>query len=99
VRAADVDGDGLNDVLIDYLGLICDGMQAYCGTGGCTQEVWLADRGGPYRLLVSDQIVRIELPEPGRLRITRDGGWCGLSGAEACVDDYSVENGALVPLE
>lgn len=99
VKLADVDGDGLNDLLIDYMGLVCDGMRGYCGTGGCSQEIWLADRRGPYRLLLADQIILIELPAPGRLRLTRDGGWCGLSGAEICVEDYAVEDGALVPLE
>lgn len=97
VRQADVDGDGLNDLLIDYMGLVCDGMRPYCGTGGCSQEIWLADRDGPYRLLLADQIIQIELPAPGRVRLTRDGGWCGLSGAEICVEDYAVEDGTLVP--
>jgi hypothetical protein len=99
VRQADVDGDGVNDVLIDYMGLTCDGSWGFCGTGGCSQEVWLGDRAGPYRLLLADQILLIELPEPGRLRVTMDGGDCGLSGAEICEYEYRVEDGALRPLD
>lgn len=47
VRQADVDGDGVNDLLIDYLGITCDGSRGFCGTGGCSQEIWLADPVGP----------------------------------------------------
>ncbi len=96
VRQIDVDGDGLNDVVLDFGGLQCDGSYPYCGTGGCTQEIWLADRAGPYRLLLSDLIQTIEYPAPGTLRLTLDGGDCGLSGAEICVYGYSVRNGMLV---
>jgi hypothetical protein len=98
VRQADVDGDGVNDALIDWGGLACDGRRDFCGTGGCTQEVWLGDRSGPYRMILSDLILRIDLPEPGRIHLTLDGGACGRSGAEICEQDYRVENGTLVPV-
>jgi len=98
VTLADVDGDGVNDVRIDYGGLTCDGSYGYCGSGGCTQEIWLGDRDGPYRLLVAGQITQIEFPAHGHVRLTRDGGWCGLSGAEICIDDYEVRDGTLVPV-
>jgi hypothetical protein len=94
----DLDGDGLDDLILDYGGLRCDGTPRYCGSGGCTQEVWLAESGGMYRQVLSDLIVRIEHPAPGRLRVVRDGAVCGRSGAEICVEDYAVEGGALVPL-
>ncbi len=99
VQQADVDGDGINDVLIDYLGLTCDGSRLFCGTGGCTQEIWLADPTGPYRLLLSDLIQQIEVPGSGRVRITMDGGDCGLSGAEVCKYDFRVSDGRLISLD
>lgn len=91
----DVDGDGVNDVLIDYLGLTCDGSRAFCGTGGCSQEIWLGATDGPYRLLLADLIQQIEQTAPGRIRIHMEGGDCGLSGAESCIYDYRIEGGAL----
>lgn len=99
VRQEDVDGDGTNDVIIDFQGLTCDGSRLFCGTGGCTQEIWLGDPSGPYRLVLSDLIVRIERPAPGRVRVTMDGGDCGLSGAEVCRYEFRVEHGRLRPLD
>jgi len=45
------------------------------------------------------EVLDAELPEPGRLRVTMDGGDCGLSGAEICEYEYRVEDGALRPLD
>jgi hypothetical protein len=99
VRQADVDADGVNDVLIDWVGLTCDGSRAFCGSGGCTHEIWLSDPAGPYRLLFEDFVERIDLPAPGQVRVLRDGAHCGRSGAEDCEQDYRVEDGALRPLD
>ena len=72
VRQADVDGDGLNDAVLDWGGLRCDGSAfLYCGSGGCRQSVWLADREAGYRLLVQDLIELVELPRSGELLLLR----------------------------
>jgi hypothetical protein len=99
LRQADVNGDGVNDVILSYLGLTCDGSRAFCGTGGCTEEVWLGSATGPYTLLLSDLIVSIEVTAPGQIRVVKDGGDCGLSGAESCTYDYRVDGLTLRPLE
>jgi hypothetical protein len=95
----DLDGDGRDDLILDYLGLICDGSRAFCGTGGCSMEVWLGQPDGTYRLLVDDQFVEIEPTGPGLLRLVRDGGWCGLSGAEICEGTYAITEGRLEPVQ
>lgn len=97
LRRADVDGDGVNDAILDYLGLTCDGARAYCGSGGCSQEVWLGDPSGPYRLLVEGLIEAILLPTPGRVTLRLDGAACGRAGAEECERTFGVEDGRLVP--
>ncbi len=98
-RDSDLDGDGRADLILDYLGLLCDGSRAFCGTGGCSQEVWLGQPDGTYRLLVDDQFVEIAPLEPGLLRTVRDGGWCGLSGAEICEVTYAITDGRLEPAQ
>lgn len=95
-RRADVDGDATEDLLIDYAGLTCDGSLPFCGSGGCTQEIWLADPQGGYRLLVSSLIEEIVLPAPGAVLLLLDGAACGFAGAERCERTYAVRNGQLV---
>jgi hypothetical protein len=97
LRRADVDCDGVNDAILDYLGLTCDGARAFCGSGGCTQEIWLGDREGPYRLLVEGLIEAILLPAPGLVTLRLDGAACGRAGAEECERRFRVEDGHLVP--
>ncbi|EYD75455.1 phosphate acetyltransferase [Rubellimicrobium mesophilum DSM 19309] len=96
LRQEDVDGDGLNDAILDFGALTCGESHDYCGSGGCTQEIWLADRDGPYRPLLSALIEEIVLPAPGEVLLRLDGSDCGLSGAEACERRYGVRDGALV---
>lgn len=99
VRMADLDADGVNDAIIDWGSLTCAGSRAFCGSGGCTTEIWLGHRDGTWRRLVSGLIEAIELPAPGRVLIRLDGGACGRAGAEGCDALFAVEEGGLVPAE
>jgi hypothetical protein len=46
-RAEDLNGDGVEDYLIDFVGLNCAGAESYfCGSAGCPVSVWVSTPGG-----------------------------------------------------
>lgn len=46
-RSADLNGDGADDYLIDFVGLSCDGAASYfCGSAGCPVSVWVSTPAG-----------------------------------------------------
>lgn len=47
VRDVDIDGDGRNDVILDYAQALCGGEPApYCTDEGCLLKAWRNERGG-----------------------------------------------------
>ena len=97
-RRDDLDGDGRDDVVIDYAAAVCSEMASlYCGSGGCTVGFFLA-RGEAYKRLF-DGVIRGYTVQPGgRLALDLHGTACGLYGFEACrkVFDISGDNFALL---
>lgn len=46
-RSADLNGDGTDDWLIDFVGLNCAGAESYfCGSAGCPVSVWVSTPRG-----------------------------------------------------
>lgn len=46
-RTADLNGDSVDDYLIDFIGLNCAGAESYfCGSAGCPVSVWLSTPAG-----------------------------------------------------
>ncbi len=46
-RTADLNGDGAEDYLIDFVGLNCAGAESYfCGSAGCPVSVWASTPAG-----------------------------------------------------
>ena len=62
---------------------------AWCGTGGCTHQLWAADQGG-YRLVFDQEVrdVRLRTGEPTLLDIEIHGSHCGLAGSSICRRAY-----------
>lgn len=75
-----------DDWLIDY-GRTGDFL--WCGTGGCTHELYVAQDSG-YRLVFSEQVRewRLTPGTPAGLDIEIHGSNCGLSGVEECRRRY-----------
>ena len=97
-RREDLDGDGVEDVVIDYAAAVCSEMASlYCGSGGCTVGFFLA-RGDGYKRLF-DGVIRNYVAQPGgRLALDLHGTACGLYGFEACrkVFDITGDNFTLL---
>src|SRR5262245_57360525 len=88
VRRIDLNGDGRDDYILDMQDTACKGMEhVYCGTGGCTVEILIAQRDGSYKSIFSDTVFRYEI-RPGRgirtIRFSLHGGFCGKHGPDEC---------------
>lgn len=84
-RAEDLDGDGRDDLIIEYGGAPCTtALSLHCGSGGCVSDIYMArDRG--YVRAWSD-VVRDVLNEEGTgVAISVHGSACDLAGVESCV--------------
>ncbi|HHC29557.1 MAG TPA: hypothetical protein ENK80_03195 [Rhodobacterales bacterium] len=83
-RHEDLDGDGREDVVIDYAAAVCSQMASlYCGSGGCTVGFFLARDEGYKRIF--DGVIRgYAVKLGGLLALDLHGTACGLYGFEAC---------------
>jgi hypothetical protein len=96
-RMADVDGDGVNDLLLDYGRLRCDEGTRYCGTAGCRLDVWLSGPQGDWRLVLRDRVEDAYVPMPGVLVTWLDAGYCDTP--RVCFRAYDAWGGTLRRLE
>lgn len=97
-RREDLDGDGREDVVIDFAAAVCSEMASlYCGSGGCTVGFFLA-RGDAYKRLFDGVIRGYSVQPGGRLALDLHGSACGLYGFEACrkVFDITGDNFTLI---
>ena len=98
VRNADVDGDGMNDAILNWGALRCDGSTLYCGSGGCRQEIWLATPEGRWRLLLRDRIDEVHVPVPGAVVLRLDPEDCEPANSRVCFQALDAWGGTLRPL-
>lgn len=93
VHLADVDGDGVNDLILDYGQLRCDGATRYCGSAGCQQDIWLSDPRDDWRLVLRDRVHEVHVPVPGSVVTWLDSGYCDTP--RVCVRAYDAWGGTL----
>jgi hypothetical protein len=98
LRQLDVDGDGVNDAVLNWGGLRCDGSTSYCGSGGCRQDIWLATLEGRWRLLLRDRIGEVHVPVPGAVVLRLDPEDCEPVNSRVCFQAFDAWGGTLRPL-
>lgn len=99
VRQGDLDGDGMNDVVLDWGALGCSAATTlYCGSGGCLTEVWRSE-GVDYALILSEQAHAARIETMQVLVLDQHGSACGRVGAEPCRRAFLARGGQLVPVE
>jgi hypothetical protein len=84
VRSIDLNGDGINDYIIDYGTMGC---RSFCGSAGCLHEVWISENAGFVRSLNDNiqAVDRIEPHGPGKdIVVVTHGSSCHQVGADAC---------------
>jgi hypothetical protein len=98
-RREDLDGDGRDDVVIDYAAAVCSQMASlYCGSGGCTVGFFLARDEGFTRIY--DGVIRGYSARPGGLlALDLHGTACGLYGFEACRKVFRIADDSFELVE
>ena len=84
----DVNGDGVTDFILDYGAAECgDRLSFYCGSGGCTTQVFASLPDGGYAKVLDDTVRGVRFDRVrGRPAMVLDlhGSACGKVGAEPC---------------
>lgn len=95
IRIVDFNGDGKPDFIIDY-GELCD---TFCGTGGCTHDMWVSTSGNTWIRAFSDNIRSIErtVTRQGRavLLVDMHGSACNRMGASPCPKQIRWDGSSL----
>ncbi|MDR4305443.1 hypothetical protein IHQ68_02245 [Chelatococcus sambhunathii] len=84
----DINADGVDDFILDYGEFSCDGMMSFfCGSAGCTQEVFASLPGGAYVKVLDSNAHSIDFKtvrgKPAMV-LSLHGGSCGKAGAAEC---------------
>lgn len=83
--AHDLNGDGLKDWRVDYEH--AQNPSFFCGTGGCRQQLFMAQPGGGYRLVFDSLLRELKFGKAkGEFIMDVDfhGSVCGRAGVEEC---------------
>lgn len=87
ISEKDINGDGRNDYILEYEKFHCGGGPTFCGSGGCTTQVFASRPDGTYVKALDDNVRGLRFTRVnGRpaMLIGVHGSACGRSGAEAC---------------
>lgn len=97
IRLRDIDGDGVNDAVIDYGFARCsEAASLFCGSGGCSTEIWLGAADGAWSEIFAGQVQGLRFPQAGQVIFDLHGSACGLAGFEPCAATADIRDGALV---
>lgn len=84
----DLNNDGLTDWVLDYEKAECDGTSSpYCGSAGCTFQVFLSKGAGDWEVAYESPVRGYKFVDRGGktvVRVDLHGSSCGKSGADEC---------------
>lgn len=94
VRKVDLNGDGRDDYIISFADTECAGrLSVYCGTGGCSLDIYVTLANGRQRNVFSDRVRAYEIL-PGEsartIRFDLHGSFCGTYGAAECPKEQRI---------
>jgi hypothetical protein len=96
----DLDGNGVEDWVLDFERFECDGAASlFCGTGGCTLEIYLG-RDGTWQKVFADNVRSYKLVKRGKrpaIAVSLHGSACGRAGVHDCPKTFLFANSKLVP--
>lgn len=92
----DLNGDGVEDYILDYQGLSCDSAKdefinpGMCGSAGCLIAIFISGPRGyaavPAGTVQAWRLVRTA--QPPRMRVELHGDACGRIGADTCFQEW-----------
>lgn len=101
VESVDLNGDGLQDYLVDYGQFGCNGAASlFCGTAGCRVEAVVATSPTQYRRVQLDNLRGFEVVKVDNvtlLQVNLHGSACGKVGAYDCVKRWRYVAGRFEP--
>ena len=85
----DVNGDGVDDYILDYGQFVCGTSQTFhCGSAGCLTQVFVSVPNGKYARVLNENVqeLRFEYDVKGRpeMLLGLHGSFCGRIGALPC---------------
>ncbi len=88
VTRRDVNGDGIEDFILDYSHFICgESSTSYCGSAGCLTQVFASLSDGKFATVLDENVRAIKFKtvrgRPAML-LELHGSSCGRAGAEPC---------------
>lgn len=88
VTRRDINGDGIDDFILDYGRLQCgDRSREYCGSAGCLTQVFASGPNGSYKKVLDENVQDIEfkvLRKRPAMLLFLHGSACGKIGSEPC---------------
>jgi hypothetical protein len=90
VRSVDLTGDGRQDFVVSLENATCSTFESvFCGTGGCSLDIYVALPDGTYRNVFSNRVLAYTIlpgkaKGPRTIRFDMHGAYCGTYGPAEC---------------
>lgn len=100
VSRADVDGNGSDDIVLDFSQVNCDGSATrYCSDAGCRFVIYLQEEGSRFAYLGKFQALSIAFDRPNAMwpsfTASVGGPECRKGAFESCLQRYEIRHGIL----
>lgn len=83
----DINGDGIDDYILDYGKFLCGGSSPYCGSAGCLTQVFASLAEGSFVKVLDENVRALRFVRIGgrpAMLVGLHGSACGRVGAEPC---------------
>jgi hypothetical protein len=96
---ADLDGNGGEDWVLDYAKMQCDGTPPpFCGSAGCTLQIFLWQRGPEWKLVFDENVQawsRAKVRGKPGIKLSLHGSACNRVGSKSCNKFMVLDKGRL----
>jgi hypothetical protein len=87
IAQRDINGDGIDDYVLDYGQVQCGNRQGYCGSSGCHTEVFASQDDGTFTKVLDENVLSLHFQyvngRPAMI-IGKHGSVCNRPGYQPC---------------